>query len=226
MIRSTLPIVAAVGLLLFSGLVHGLWTDRWQSPESLDAAVARVERVPLTIGDWKGHTLGAPDVDPEAFAQAGALGYWMRRYVHPRDGQEVTAILMCGRRSRIAVHPPEVCYRTAGYDQIDPAVPIPIKSDKGATEPAEFRTTLFTAPGNGPAAKPLRIFWSWNATGEWQAPGGDARWTFRGVPFLYKLYVVHEVAGRGGLADSDAGAAFLRQLIPELDRSLFGRAEE
>jgi hypothetical protein len=145
----------------------------------------------------------------------------MRRYVNRRDGTEVTAILMCGHRSRIAVHTPEVCYRAAGYDLIDTALPYLVKAAGPAADPAEFRTSLFALQGSGPEAKRLRIFWAWNATGQWQAPAGDARWTFRGAPFLYKLYIVHEVAGHGGRLDGDAGAVFLSQLVPELRRTLF-----
>jgi hypothetical protein len=220
-IHRSLPVVAAAALLLLSGLVHGLWTDRWRSSEGLVEAVARVDQVPLTVGDWEGRTLGPPDTDPEAFAQAGALGYWTRSYVNRRTGKEVTAILMCGQRSRMAVHTPEVCYRAAGYEQVDAAVPyVVMVAGDAAAEAAEFRTTLFSRPGGGPGAKRLRVLWGWNAGGDWQAPAGDARWTFRGVPFLYKLYVVHDVTGPSGPREDDAGVAFLKRLVPELRHTL------
>jgi len=220
MIQRSLSLSAAVALLVFSGWVHGLWTDRWEDSASLTQAVARVGQVALTVGDWKGQALGPPDVDPAAFAQAGALGYWMRNYVNQRDGSEVTAILMCGQRSRMAVHTPEVCYRAAGYELVEAAAPCLIKPAGSTSAPAEFRTTLFATPDSGPQARRLRIFWSWNAGSAWQAPSGDARWTFRGAPFLYKLYVVHEVAGPSVPPDQDAGAALLRLLVPELQRGL------
>jgi hypothetical protein len=213
-------VAAAAALLISSGLGHGLWTDRWQSPQSLREAVARVDRVPLTIGEWQGRTLTA-EVDTDAFAQAGAQGYWMRRYVNTADASEVTAILMCGHRSRIAVHPPEVCYRAAGYEMVEPAVRYLVKPTSAQRERAEFRTTRFATPGSGSSSGGLRIFWSWNASGAWEAPDGDARWTFRGAPFLYKLYVVHEVAGRRGPPSGDPAAAFLSRLVPELQRVLF-----
>ena len=31
-----LPLVAALAVLVFSGLVHGLWTDRWGRPAALE----------------------------------------------------------------------------------------------------------------------------------------------------------------------------------------------
>jgi hypothetical protein len=216
-----LPVATAAALLLLSGLVHGLWTDRWESPEALDAAVARVGRVPLAAGDWQGRALGPPDVDPEAFEQAGALSYWMRRYVSRRDRSEVTAVLMCGRRNRMAVHTPDVCFRAEGFALLDAPAAYVVQPAAGGGGPAQFRTSLFNAGEGRPAAGALRVFWAWNAEGEWQAPAGDARWAFRGAPFLYKLYVTHEARGQGVPLDQDAGVAFLKRLLPELHRTLF-----
>jgi hypothetical protein len=221
MIQRSLPTATAAVLLVATGLVHGLWSDRWQNSEALNAAVARVEQVSLVISDWKGQALGPPDVDPEAFAQAGALSYWMRRYVNQRDRTEVTAILMCGRRNRMAVHTPDVCYRAAGYAMLDSPAPFVLKRDSAGAAPAEFRTSMFTGSESGVGAVQLRVFWAWSADGEWQAPAGDARWTFRGAPFLYKLYVAHEVAGPVPPLERDPGVIFLRQLVPELHRTLF-----
>src|SRR5579864_1510783 len=108
-----LPWLTTMTLLLSVGLVHGLWSERWQSSEALATACARVGDVPLEIGDWQGKDVM---VDTEAFAQAGARSYWARSYTHQHDGSTVLAILMCGRAGRMAVHMPEVCYRGAGYD--------------------------------------------------------------------------------------------------------------
>ncbi len=213
-----IPIAIAVTLLISSGVVHGLWTNRWHSSDALVQAVARVSQVPMSVGPWQGRTLGPPDVDPTAYAKAGALGYWMRRYVNQKDGSQVTVTLMCGQHGDIAVHPPEVCYTASGYDMTERPAPFVVKSISGT--PAEFRTTLFTS-SDAPGARRLRIFWAWNATGDWLAPEGDARWTFRGAPFLYKLYVAHEVSGQPGPPDSDPCAALLPLLIPQLHEVLF-----
>jgi len=226
MLLKPLPVLVAVALLVFSGLVHGLWTNRWHGSDALAKAVARVDHVPLTAGAWKGSPLGPPDEDPAAFAKAGAVGYWMRRYVNQKDGSQVTAILMCGQHSAIAVHPPEVCYTASGYEVIEPPAPFLVKSAPGVTTPAEFRTSVFATSRNEAGAKRLRIFWSWNATGEWLAPAGDARWTFRGAPFLYKLYVVHDITGAAGPPEGDPGVAFLSCLVPELQNALFPSQKE
>jgi hypothetical protein len=219
-----LPVAIAAALLVSSGVVHGLWTNRWHSSDALIRAVARVERVPLTVGPWKGQALGPPDVDARAFAKAGALGYWMRRYVNQKDGGQVIATLMCGQHGDIAVHPPEVCYTASGYEMVERPLPFIVKAGGGA--PAEFRTTVFAPAGTEHSSKGLRIFWAWNATGEWLAPEGDARWTFRGAPFLYKLYVAHDIAGPAGPPDNDPGAGLLNSLLPQLQAVLFPARED
>jgi Protein of unknown function (DUF3485) len=224
MLLKPLPVAVAAALLVSSGLVHGLWTNRWHSSDALTKAVARVDRMPLTVGPWKAQALGPPEVDAAAFAKAGAQSYWMRRYVNPKDGSQVIATLMCGQHGDIAVHPPEVCYTASGYDMVERPVPFVVKVGQGA--PAEFRTTVFAPEGANHASKRLRIFWSWSATGDWLAPEGDARWTFRGTPFLYKLYVAHEITGPAGPPDGDPGAALLTLLLPQLQDALFPTRED
>src|SRR4051812_26867673 len=105
-----LPLIAAFLVLLASGLVHGFWTQRWQSSQALDAAVGRLYSVPLETARWKGT---AVEVDPEPYQQARALGYWMRRYTKDGVSGSVTVILMCGRAGHMSVHTPDICYRGA-----------------------------------------------------------------------------------------------------------------
>src|SRR4051794_23502366 len=112
--------LVAVVLLVSAGVVHGLWTERWQPSPALEDAAEKVARVPLRFGDWVGKE-GEPD--PEAFAMAGARGYWTRTYTNERTGESVLVILMCGRAGRMSVHTPEVCYRGAGFDLADTPAP-------------------------------------------------------------------------------------------------------
>src|SRR5262249_13107173 len=43
-----LPLTAAA-LVLFSGVVHGLWTDRWAISDEPGASAAKLDDVPMTI---------------------------------------------------------------------------------------------------------------------------------------------------------------------------------
>jgi hypothetical protein len=214
----TLPLVAAFAVLIVSGLIHGLWTQRWHSSRDLDNAVARLQSVGPKAGPWSSVNV---DVDPEPYQQARAVGYWMRRYTKPGFAGSFSVILMCGRAGHMAVHTPDVCYRGAGYESAGE----PSRETIALTPPrhAEFWTTVFRQPGKVTGTA-LRIYWAWSYDGHWQAPSSP-RWTFGGSPYLYKLYVVSEDAeGR-----SDASTEFLQQLLPELQRSLFsadGRSPE
>jgi hypothetical protein len=201
----------AFGFVLASGMVHGLWTSRWQQSEGLRSAVARLEDVPMTIGEWQGRPMEA---DAGVFKQAGAAGFWMRNYQVKR--QAVTVILMCGPSGKMAVHTPEVCYQGAGYDILGSTTTHPVQTAQGAF--GEFFTARFRKPYVGGASL-LRIDWAWNATGTWQAPDSP-RWTFRGEPFLYKLYLVRETQP-GESAAAEPTLELLRQLLPVLNQALF-----
>ncbi len=210
MMRSRLPaLLAACGILLASGLVcHLLAKDT----AALDDAAARVALVPRTIGVWQAQD---EPVDERSFEQAGAKGYWMRSYVNQETKASVLVILMCGRPGKMAVHTPEVCYRGAGYDLYGEPAECVIKGDSAA----DLWTAKFTKKA-GPTTS-LRLYWAWNAHGEWQASPAP-RWQYRGEPFLYKLYVSRNVSQEPNLTpQADVTADFLRQLLPALNKTLF-----
>jgi hypothetical protein len=201
------PLMVAFVALLVSGLVHGFWTQRWQSDAALDAAVARLSTVPMQAGSWKGATI---EVDPEPFRQARAVGYWMRRYTKPGAGDSITVILMCGRAGHMSVHTPDICFRGAGYEMAGQAVHV-------RTDQAEFWTARFRPPGPTGAGD-LAIYWTWGGDGGWQAPNSP-RLTFGGQAYLYKLYVVRETADHD--ASDNVTPEFLRHLMPVLNAMLF-----
>src|SRR5579864_9365034 len=156
-----LPVIVSFAVLVTSGLVHGIWTERWQKSEALQNACALVEKVPLVIGNWQGREL---TVNPDEFAQAGAEAYWMRRYTWNK--QTLTVLLMCGRAGRMSVHTPEICYQGLGYQVVETAVRQQVVFGDGKS--GEFWTARFTKD-MGPSGD-LRLFWAWSPDGSWQAP--------------------------------------------------------
>ena len=202
--------LAAIGVLLCSGVIcHLLAKDS----AHLDVAAERVPLVPKVVGDWQ-----ARDEEPDtrAFEQTGAKGYWVRTYVHQKTKESVLVILMCGRPGKMAVHTPEVCYGGAGYELRDQPSPCAIKGTNAA---AQFWSAHFVKKGVN--ATHLRLYWAWNATGEWEASPGP-RWQFRGEPFLFKLYVSRDVSQQPNLApQADPTAEFLRQFVPVVKQTLF-----
>jgi hypothetical protein len=223
-------VIAAVVLLLAGGLAHGLLSGRWERSWALEAAAARVAHVPVAVGDWRAEPQPA---DPEVYAQAGAVAYWVRTYRRPgADRQRVTVILMCGPAGKMSVHTPDVCYRGAGYRQDGPEATVTLRpaprpgSPRGAAESGrgdELRVAQFSKPAVALTAR-LRIYWAWSADGAWKAPERP-RWTFAGAPFLYKLYAVQDQRD-GEAVGADAVSELLRDLLPQLEHCLFPRAED
>ncbi len=187
-----------------------MWTERWQPSAALAQAARQLAKVPLEVGDWRGSDM---EVDAGLFTLAGARSYWARRYTDRRGGGTVLAILMCGRSGKMAVHTPEICYRGAGYDLLQPPTSTVLRDDADE-ELGTFWTARFSK--QSAAANDLRLYWAWSGGDSWQAPA-NPRWEFRGRPYLYKLYVSHELTGS---SDLDPSAEFLRQLLPVLKESL------
>jgi hypothetical protein len=214
----TLPLLVITGALtVLSGYVHGLWTGRWADSAELDAAVARLDRVPAKIGDWEGQ---AEELDARAVRLAGFRGYLTRQYKNRRTGATVNVLLACGRPGPLSVHTPDVCYRGAGFRQLDAATKH-TPGPAGGSAPDEFWMANFNKNVAGVPTQ-QRVLWAWSTRGGWQAPD-NPRLTFAGGSALYKLYVINPRAGAdGGPAQSQADE-FLRQLLPELQQALFAK---
>jgi Protein of unknown function (DUF3485) len=217
--------LSACALLALSGIVHGIWTDRWQSSQPLLAACARVADVPADAGPWKSTDLEA---DPEAYEQARANAFWLRNYTKAGSNESFTVILMCGRADHMSVHTPDICYRGAGYEMVGEQTKTNFEVGQNGTksewwtarfrQPPHLASTLGSGKPGSKVARELRIFWTWSVNGSWRAPSSP-RWTFAAEPYLYKLYVVH--ASTGNSSRDSAAVDFLEQLLPTLEKSLF-----
>ncbi len=202
------PLLAALGCLLLGGWVHGTWSGRWRPQDALVEALARVERVPMRVGNWQATAL---KTDETEFAQAHARSYWMRTYTHTRSKASLQVILMCGRAGYMSVHTPEICYSGAGYEMA--GAPVPWSLEKTAAADS-FWTAQFHKHGS--LSGQLRLFWGWNAHGRWQALR-QPRFETQGEPFLYKMYVSYEAT----TADTHLGEEFFRDFLPSLQQALF-----
>jgi hypothetical protein len=207
------PLIVATGVLLTSGLVHGLWTNRWQASSALDDACARLRAVPMRAGAWQGANV---EVDPEQYRQARAVSYWLRHYTHNESSASMTVILMCGQAGHMAVHTPDICYRGAGFEVAHQPEKKVFAAGAGGSQ-AEFWTARFRQ-GTKAAGPELRIYWAWGCRGTWNAPDSP-RWSLGGEPYLYKLYVVHET--NSSAIAAELPEEFIKELIPVLEKSLF-----
>lgn len=211
----TLPVLLGFALLLGTALVHGLWTDRWSASQELEEAVARLEQVPLPLGDWKVEPL---DVDSRQLERAGIAAGWRRRYASPAVSPTFSVLLMCGRFGPISVHTPEVCFSGVGYEMMGQPKRISVAAVGGGPG-AEFFAATFQKQGSVVPER-LRIYWSWTIAGDWEAPD-HPRVKFRRSAALYKLYVVEENAKGDGRLEEAPSIAFIQQLLPKLEQTLF-----
>jgi hypothetical protein len=230
-IRRFLPLLLALAILLASGVVHGVWTGRFGPSPDMTAAAARLDKVPSVVGQWTATEL---PMDKEQLEAAEAAGFVHRQYIrHPDSAGEspvaVKVLILCGRTGPIAVHPPTVCFTSQGMKQVTPEQRTRV-ADKNSPRPHELFETEF-AKHTPEQSVNLQTFWTWTATGHWQAPS-STRFTFARHPFLYKLYVtrellpaeVRELAGADSQQtdqQTDPSLEFLDEFLPALNRALF-----
>jgi hypothetical protein len=214
--RRTFAVITAIIVLLGSGALHGLWTDRWQDAASQDAVAAQLAGLPLQIGPWQGTTL---EVDQQDLARAGYAGCVWRRYENRAARDTASVLLVAGQPGRVSVHTPEVCYKGAGYELVGEPERCTVTAPS-LPRPAEFWKARFVQPG-AVTAVPLRIYWSWYAGAGWEAPK-NPRMTFARVPVLYKLYVIADMPPAAEHGDRDACSALMQHLLPQLRTLLAG----
>jgi hypothetical protein len=207
--------VIALALVIAAGLVHGQWTQRWTTSSVVETAAARLGRVPMTIGDWRGRSL---ELNREQLFMAEIAGHVARCYENRLGRTAVTILLVCGRPGPIAVHTPDICYAGAGYEPLGPPVRRTLPIGPSGT-PAAFRHAVF-AKSNTAVPTYLRILWSWTADGTWDSPD-NPRLAFAPHWALYKLYVIRTMDTADEPIEDDPGLTFLQTLLPELKSALF-----
>jgi hypothetical protein len=209
-----LPIVLGLAVLLSAGVVHGLWTYRWQPSEALALAQERVPLLPSDFGRWKGTDY---EIDKESLEQSGAVANYCRSFADPVTGEQCLVMLLAGLPTRMAIHRPEHCYKSIGYDMV--GTPTQVGVETLGALPAEFNTGLFTrneiaGPSN------LRIFWAFGASRRWTAPLSP-RLSFAREKVLYKLYIIRNLTQVQEPIESDPCLRLLGELLPVLDRTLW-----
>jgi hypothetical protein len=217
-VSSTIRIIAPVTIIIAAGLVHGTWTNRLRPSPELTAQAARLQSIPVVIGEWTATEMALPARER---AKAGAVSYIARTYTKPGRGGSVSVLLLCGLPGVISTHTPDVCYHGNGYTLEDTSN---FARSYGPGEVrAQFRTAVATRNDTNPSV--LRIFWSWNDSKRWSAPE-NARWEFASAPALLKLYVLRETSGAIVDPSSDSINDFLTLFLPEIDRCLFSYRPE
>jgi len=214
-------LVTAILLVLAFGYVEGRWTQRWQRSQALERAVSRLAAVPLDFGDWLGE---ARELDARHVARGEIDGYLMRNYTNRISGSTVSVLLVCGRAGPTCLHTPEVCYPGAGFS-LEKKAERQDLSAAAPARPAKFWVGKFHKPA---AAIPeaLRIYWAWNARGDWSAPD-NPRLHFASAAALHKLYVIQPLQDLepSRTQQEDPAVEFLKDFLRELQQHLFPKTD-
>src|SRR5262249_50823727 len=111
----TITLGTAVALVLLSGAVAGVWTNRWGWSMTTKEGAERLKQVSGEVEGWDSSEVPLSEGEREVGEIEGYLG---RRYGHRRTGAVVTVLVLCGRPGPISVHAPDVCYTNSGWQQL------------------------------------------------------------------------------------------------------------
>jgi hypothetical protein len=210
-------LLTGLGIVLGAGVIHGMWTHRWQPSQELEDAAARLPELPGDLQHWR--AVERITLSDDTVKAAGARAARVCRYVHEGNGDTLWVSLLIGESGKMAVHRPEHCYTASGFELAGGTVPFHLDMPDGRR--AEFRTSRFIH--QEPSGKQeLRVFWSWKSGNEWSAPESP-RWSLRDRVYVYKLYVICEKSRRTEKMEQEAGYQFLHLLLPRLNESLADR---
>lgn len=210
MYRACITIFTA-GLIIGAGWFHGRIVDRWGDSHEMNQAVARLQNLKTSFGDWTSQPI---EINPRHLEVAEVTGYIQRLYVNRTSGERISILLICGRPGPIAVHSPDVCYQGAGY-KMGPKS-IQTLAATATSRPLEFWAARF-AKDQDPTS--LHILWSWSDGGRWIAPD-NPRLVFYRSKVLYKLYIVHETKSHDGPVVDEAIQSFVIDFFPALQQMM------
>jgi hypothetical protein len=215
--RRVVPLGIGLAIVLATGVVHGIWTDRWHLSNEPAASVEKLTRVPLQIGDWQSEDL--PELDTQTLAVGEIAGYMNRTFVNTKTRERLSVLIVCGRPGPIAQHSPEVCMGGEGFVVENKTVDKDFPAD-GLAGPPQFFAAVFKKTDAG-APLLRRVFWAWSTSdGVWTAPGSP-RMQFAGKPALYKMYLVHNMSAANEPLNQDIAHDLAKVLLPQLQKDLF-----
>ena len=206
-----LPIPIVFGAIVSSALIPGIWADRWTASAAFEQNDGRLSNVPLTVGDWSGQDVEVSVRERDA---ANAKGLLHRRYVNGRTGGAISLMIVFGRPGPVSVHTPDICYPGSGFDEVGAVSRFDLPGAPGGQMWARRFQKASAAPTQ------IRVLYGWTADGKWQAPD-NPRLAFVRAPFLYKMYVVRQLARPDESIDGDPAVEFLRAFLPPLRDALF-----
>jgi hypothetical protein len=198
--------VTALGLIFFSGVAHGLLSNRWGIAQDVHALGAQLGTIPMEIGPWK--CSEETKLDDRVEKMLEATGYISRLYVHQATGESVNVFLVFGPKGPIAVHTPEVCYsaRAVSLTSARQSVPCDYDAQDGTIWKLGFETNTIDK-------RKMSVYYGWTDGGPWQAANSPRFWR---TDFLYKIQTSSQATGK----KEDSTDEFFKVFMPEVRKVL------
>ncbi len=183
-------------------------------PEAVRTAAARLNLIPEQIGLW---TSSPEEIDEREKRLAGIGGSLRRTYRHAENGYVVSMTVLCGASGPMSVHPPTACFEGVGYELSSGPTVVTFKdADGGGAFDSVLNRATFRLH-DATSSDIVRVLWGWSDNGIWKAPE-NPRLTFRGQPYLFKLYVVDRSLQQAD--DVKQAETFMEQALPVIRRGL------
>src|SRR6516165_8328539 len=195
MLRLTVTLAVCV-LLIGSGVIQGIWTNRFHNQDaSFREHADRVSRVPMIVGEWDGR----PN-EEEAKLPPEQRGCSIVRDYVDRHGNRVSIFLTYGGNDPLCFnHTPLGCYPSNGYKVVGARTKFDVPG-QDPNYPATFDMAQFEKTETVPHY--VRVYWSWSGSGAWLVPDSP-RVTFAKFSGLYKLYITRDMASQSDALEAD-----------------------
>ena len=197
-----LALAVGIALTLSAGALYGKYSQRWGPTVDLNAAAARLDKLPDQLGDWKLVERLTMDKANEEMLQCA--GYLFRRYVNERTGQAISVAIIVGPPGPTAVHTPEICYSSRAYDVSGERRRVVFDSSPSGNHSLwsnDFST-------KNPLADNLRVYYGWSRGQSWEA-SDSPRYQFAAEPLLYKIQLAVTIGPGANDKKPDACREFL-----------------
>ncbi len=201
--RFVLTLSLVVAVTVTAAVMQGRMRNRWGPSDAARQAAERLQDFPHEFGDW--HMVSADDLDEDSRSQLECLSAMDRVYANDKTGERVALLFILGPTGPTAVHTPEVCIGERDFSPLGDRRDLAV-----GTGGDRFWNKRFKS--KNVHGESLSLYWAWNTAGSWVA-AKDARYTFAGVPFLYKAQVTCEIPGSADDDSHDCGQRFLADFV-------------
>jgi hypothetical protein len=206
-----LAVVAAI--LASSGGVR-LWQERRveRALELGRSSPFPLAELPMKIGSWEGHVA---TMDPRIVRITGSTDLVSRRYVDRQTGVGLDVIVLYGPMSDTLPHTPEVCYPSAGFEEMPGVVERPIAIEKPSPLTVPFRSLAFTK-GEGGLADSQEVYYSLRYNGRWTTQSTSPK-ALKRISGMYKVQVSRRISDRERRDVDNPCEPFLAALVGEIE---------